>query len=216
MSEYLQLTAPSRDWKSIHLNWISKQLKTGWLPRNAEDLSESYLEIMKFTYSKDFVSQAYAERCYLDDIKWTVECEKAKTQLLKSLIDSSKRYFVTIGFNHQTWTIQRCITLIKRIMEFDWVEKYYAVFELHRENGLHPHVHMMIQTSLTKSKLSEKLWAVRGIKDIVLKKPFIDVKPYESYRDKYLLGEKTESKMPYVIKDQQWRTENQIPHYFEK
>lgn len=201
------------DWKSIHLNWIKRN--PNFVPKNGDDLSEPYYEIMKFTYQNPNATQVYAKRCLVEDIEWKKKSDKIISELF-AINQSSISHFITIGFNHQTWSVSQCVNLINLIMNFDWVDGGKAVFELNRENGQHPHCHFLIQSKLPKSKIIEKIWAAKGIKKIVLQKSFIDYKVAMPYHDKYVLGDKQDDKLKYVEMDRQWREKNNIKHLFEK
>jgi len=201
------------DYKSLHLNWIKSN--KNFVPKNGNDLSEPYYDIMRFTYQQPNSSQNYAKICLIEDIEWKKKSCKVLGEL-SIATSSSTRHFVTIGFNHQTWSVASCVAVIKRIMALDWIDNATAVFELHRENGEHPHCHFLIDTKFTKSKILEKLWAVKDIKKIVLQKSFIDYKVAQDYHVKYINGDKIENKMPYVEKDILWRQENNIEQLFKK
>lgn len=201
------------DFKSIHLNWLSTH--KDFKPRHSEDWDVPYYEIMKFTYSQTNATQEYAQRCFVEDMTWHKQVQTVINEYLTAKT-SSVRHFITIGLNHQTWSIPLGIKLIETILHFDWVESGKAVFELHRENGIHPHIHFLIDSKLPKSKILEKIWATKGIKKIVLQKSFIDYKPAMPYHEKYIVGDKTEDKIIYVNKDSVWRVENNIKHLYEK
>lgn len=201
------------DHKSAHLDWIKNH--SDFIPRNHYDFTESYFNIMKQIYSHPLCSQAYAENCYTNDLNWVEEKEKIRLKLLQKLKTSS-RHFVTIGFNHQIWSIKKCVEVIQTIMSFDWITKGKAVFELHRINGEHPHCHILFESILPKSKILEKIWATKGIKKVVLSKSFIDYKSENHNHQNYINGQKTDEKMKYVQMDQNWRESNDIPQFFEK
>lgn len=206
----------------LHLEWIKKNpsfipdipLRSGF---------RTYLEDMQdfWNWNSQICPSGVsvmANRWLLDDMRL---CDSYEQRLRAKKLelgysDRKLMFFCTIGFNHQTYTIQKCISVINKILSFDWVLKCRAVFEFHRENGEHPHVHLMITTTITKSKVVEKLWATGGIKQIVLKKNFVDVKLALDAHHKYILLDKQEKKLPYVAKDILWRRENSIPEFFEK
>jgi len=201
------------DYKSLHLFWINGH--KNFVPRNGDDLSVSYYDIMSFTYKQPNATQAYAKKCLDNDKAWFAKCCKYISDMNLEMVPVTK-HFVTIGFNHQTWSVATCVAVIKRILALSWIDNATAVFELHRENGEHPHCHFLIDTKFTKSKILEKLWAVRDIKRIVLQKAFIDYKVAQPYHVKYIHGDKVEEKMPFVEKDKLWRQQNNIEQLFEK
>jgi len=212
------------DYKSLHLAWLKKRPQ--FIPKNHYMFSgEPYFDLMEFTYRHTSCNQDHAYEFWRADMLWEKAIEEEMKKLMKNVYknDPASSIFVTIGFNHQTWSIPGCVKVIEKICSFDWIQTVRAVFELHRENGLHPHVHMLITLSShvdpknrTKSKVIEKIWAAAGIKNVCLKKSFIDFKVAADYHHKYILGEKQENKMKYVLEDIKWREKNDIPQFFEK
>lgn len=158
--------------------------------------------------------QEHAKRNLLrDQQKFQAIVDYNKQQ--KHLFNKNQKplWFITIGFNHQTWSVDVCKKVIERVISLPWVLACKANFELFRENGEHPHCHFLIYSDLPKSKIMEKLWAVKDIKKVVLKKTFIDIKKGEECHQKYIMLDKQEDKMKYVAQDIEWRKENQIPDY---
>jgi len=206
------------DYKSLHLKWIKQT--PSFSPKFAQQFTEPYYDIIVELYKKSFVTNDVARQFFATDMQWHNQSNQQLLSLTKEVTKSNPMspLFVTIGFNHQTWNIPSCVKVIENIIKFDWIASIYAVFEYHRENGLHPHVHMIIilATPLSKSKVLEKLWAAGGIKKVCLTKSFIDYKLAEEYHYKYIKGEKKESKMPFVEQDKIWRNKNKINDFFCK
>lgn len=207
------------DYKSLHLSWLRK--RPTFIPKNHYLYSgEPYFDLMEFIYNNQSCTQDHAYEFWRSDMLWEKQVEEQVKNVTKNVYKNEpvSSVFVTIGFNHQTWDIPSCVKVIKKICSFDWILTVRAVFELHRENGLHPHVHMLINPSvpITKSKMIEKIWAAAGIKKVCLKKSFIDYKIAADYHHKYIMGEKQENKMKYVLADIEWREKNGIDHFFEK
>jgi len=206
------------DYKSLHLAWIKKT--PSFSPKFAQDYTESYYDIIVQLYKQRFVTNEVAQQFFAADMQWFNTCNQQLNSLSKQVTKSNPMspIFVTIGFNHQTWNVSSCVKVIETIVKFDWINTIHAVFEYHRANGLHPHVHMLITLNqpLAKSKVLEKIWATAGIKKIVLSKSFIDYKVAEEYHKKYIMGEKQESKMSFVEKDKEWRKKNNIKEYYSK
>lgn len=202
-----------RDYCSEHLAWIGRT--KSFIPRYAYDYEAgSYLEVMKMVYKNcqnNENIQGFAKACYEADKKWHRDCYNNNL-----MAETAISHFVTLNFNHQTWSIKKCLDLLNRILSFDWIESAKCAFELHRANGDHPHIHMLIESKECKSKVLEKIWATAGIKKIMLKKSFIDYKIGLPCHQKYIVGDKQESKMPYVEKDRLWRKENNIQELYEK
>lgn len=201
------------DWKSAHLTFLWKH--KNFIPKHAQDYTESYYDIMKEVYNHPACSQEYARKMYLADLEWQKKSQKLEIELLKQL-DTKSTHFITIGFNHQTWTVSKVKDIIERILCCDWISKCRIVFEYYRTNGEHPHIHILMDSVLAKSKILEKIWALKGIKKIVLSKSFIDYKVAGYQHTAYIAGEKTEDKMKYVQMDKEFRKQNAIEDYYEK
>jgi hypothetical protein len=199
------------NYKSLHLAWVKSH--PTFVPKYSEDYTLPYYDILRELYNHPACSNEFAKKCLVSDLDWKKKSEKLLNELY---FTQPTKHFVTIGFNHQTWTVGKCVALIQNILTFDWITGAKCVFEKHRENGEHPHVHLLIDSILPKSKILEKIWAAKGIKKLVLKKSFIDYKPAMDYHEKYILGDKQEAKIPYIEKDRIWRQENQINHLYEK
>jgi len=206
------------DYKSLHLAFLKSNSQ--FTPKYSYDYTEPYFNIISELYRNPRVTNSHAQMLYDGDMLWQKTCKQAIKSDIRNAhkADPIAPVFVTIGFNHQTWSIPSCVKVIETIKSRPWIKTIRAVFEIHRDNGMHPHVHMLIQPSepITKSKMLEKIWAIAGIKDIVLKKTFIDYKVAADYHHKYIMLDKTEDKMEYVHKDIDWRLENDIPEYWEK
>lgn len=216
----------SVDYVSMHLKWITDNPR--FIPYggvNAE-IAPTYLKYMQWFYFENDMVTSDSERnehgyyFLKSDISHERSTELALKRYLKDtnvMVPSS--HFVTLNFDHATWSIPACIDVLNIIIGFEWVIYLRAVFELHRENGkIHPHMHLIIVTAdkMAKSTLIFKLWAVGGIKKVMHGKNFIDCMPLEDRHHKYVLGIKDDKKMPFVKKDVVWRERNNIPDLFLK
>lgn len=207
------------DYKNQYLQWIRNNptfVPKGGLPREC-----SYLELMTDIMQCKNCTEEVAKMFYDTDRKWKRECADLIRETERAdnkKINKSSQFFITIGFNHQTWDIPKCVKVIEKILTFDWIKEGEAVFELYRTNGEHPHVHFLVDITdgLTKSKIVEKLWACAGIKKVVLKKSFIDVKVAQEYHEKYIKGDKIPEKVECCDRDREWRKKNGIPQNFIK
>lgn len=207
---------PSMDYKSAHLSWVKSH--PNFIPERTAMVGTEYFESLKFLYysvESKYVDNKFAYQLRESDIIYD---DSLKLDLLpNSVTTDAPKFFVTIGFNHQTWNINTCVKVIETILSFDWIISCRSVFELHRENGEHPHCHFLMETTkMYKSKILEKIWATRGIKSVCLKKSFIDCKPAEQYHEDYINLIKQESKMKYVAMDTKWRSRHNIPEHFTK
>lgn len=133
--------------------------------------------------------------------------------------------FITIGFNEQTVTVDKMVKVSDAVAHFRGFSNCDYVLEKHRENGIHHHTHFLVKLNQkwSPSKLAQDLFKIRGIRDIVLKKEFIDIKapwnkksicqPFDTYYG-YVRGIKKSDKLQYVEKDEKWRNEHKIDHLF--
>jgi len=206
------------DYKALHLIWITKH--PNFLPQG--DHYDDYHLVMDTLYKKPNLTQELAKMFFESDRKCLLKYDQAISELnkqdLKEVNSKPNKLFITIGFNHQTWTIKDCVKVIENIIAFDWVKTAKAKFELYRANGEHPHCHFLIETThqIPKSKVLEKLWATKGIKKVCLKKSFIDYKIAAEYHEDYIDGIKSVEKTLLVQKDVEWRYDNNIKQVFEK
>lgn len=210
-----------------HLEWISQISKnTGYSFGGIHKWRGiSYYDCMLNLYQSYEQINNDAQRWYdADKLEYHASCERRKQHdkaIMKRLGFGEEilPLFITLGFNHQTWTINSCLKVIETITTLGWIKSCRAVFEVHRENGFHPHCHIYIEPNerLTKSKVLEKLWAVKGIKKVILSNngkkcsTFIDYKLAEPRHIEYIMLRKQCKKMPFVELDNKWREENNIP-----
>lgn len=204
------------DYKTAHLEWI--RTTKNFEPANvSEYVATNYYEVMKCLYTNPLATQELAKQMWIKDKLYHRNyfelSKKLDREIEKQMPSSTGEWFVTIGFNHQTWTIKKCVRVIERILAMDWIHSCKANFELYRENGEHPHCHFLIKTKEPKSKILEKLFRPKYVQEVVLSKSFIDVKPALSHHYNYINLEKQTDKLSYVAKDIEWRNKNNIPDY---
>lgn len=217
------------DYKGAHLRWLQTHKDflpspDVWKPTDgylgSYKLPDvTYLEVMQDIYSNDMYLQKWAFIDFKRDMLYHRQLQQVTIQMsnLVSKVDNIKGvWFVTIGFNHQTYTDKLMLGYMEKLLTFDWVQDCLGKFEIYRTNGMHPHVHMKLETQLTKSKIIEKLMRCKNGSKLILKKEMIDVKSFQPYHDKYLAGEKVEAKMDCVMKDADYREKNGIPHIFRR
>ena len=215
---------PSIDYVSAHLSWVKSH--PSFSPKYAQDIERgrTYYQHLQDLYrscnASDVIKQGFAKDIFYADRLWLENAMVVNNLITKEIIEEKKllpgEWFVTIGFNHQTWTIAKCVMAISKILEFDWILSCKANFELYRENGEHPHCHFFIKTHEPRSKILEKLFRPKYIQSIVLKKSFIDIKKAELYHYDYINLNKTSSKLDYVLMDTEWREKNGIPNFEKK
>lgn len=217
------------DYVSAHLQWIrdhpkfeSKEHSVSHPGRinNFYLEKSSYIDVMTewYTTSKSPYLNKIAYLNYNDDIKWMEEAKKINLTLTKKDFETNAS-FVTIGFNHQEFTVLKAFELVKSVLNSDKVlDGSFAVMENYRENGIHPHVHMKLYYSgkTYKSALIQTIYRSKNAKKLILSKNFIDVKDFQSHHEDYLNGNKQENKMKYVEMDINWRKINKIPDLIYK
>lgn len=211
------------DYVAGHLQWIKNNPK--FVPKESADFTGDipYYEIMHgglYSIKLNFPGiQAIAKKLWIADKAWQKASYALTTaidkEVNKMVPTANGLWFITIGFNHQTWSVKECVKVIQKILGFDWIIKAKANFELHRENGEHPHCHFLIETNEVKSRILDKLFRPQYVKNVVLDRKFIDVKPGMDYHYKYINFEKVEEKSEHVEKDREWRIREGIPD-FEK
>lgn len=204
------------DFVGAHLKWISQN--KDFKPSDYHTGGHAYLENMSEVYKNPFKDvQRVARIMFEHDLK-VFKKQQATLKYMLKLTESVKsdEWFVTIGFNHQTFEVSRAVAFIKAISALEWVQDFKAVLETHRENGIHPHCHMYIKTELPKSKIVDKVNRSKGANKLILARNFIDVKPWCDYHADYIVGNKKDDKIKYVELDKQWRIQNNVPHLFGK
>lgn len=91
-----------------------------------------------------------------------------------------------------------------------------GVLEFNTDAGYHPHFHMYIHTNISRSKLIEKVFAVKDLKKYCSQKHFIDGKEALPYHLDYVKGIKTDTKEEYILADRELRDKHNIPHLYVK
>ena len=130
---------------------------------------------------------------------------------------ATNKFFVTIGFNHQTFNAKLAMTSVNAIFRKSFVLSAEGVFEFYRENGEHPHIHIIMEVpKMRAGMLVTKIFQSAGMSKVVLSRNFIDVKPCEEYHYGYIEGDKIEEKKEFCAKDKVWREQNMIPHKIKK
>jgi hypothetical protein len=93
-----------------------------------------------------------------------------------------------------------------------WLQDSYFVVEAFTNNGLRPHIHMIVVSNVRPSRMIDQF-----SKWFKCEKNMIEVNSMNfGYEDKmnYLKGIKTESKQEFVINDRNMREELNIPHIY--
>jgi hypothetical protein len=204
------------NYKALHLQWIVNHPR--FVP--PQIYKYPYIEIMEQTYRNKAVTDDVALVFFRADVKWYHD----SIDIISNIVLQSKApplpdsLFITIGFNHQTWTPNLCHNAIENLLKLTFIKEATAVFELHRENGEHPHVHFLIVTDkkYPKSRIIDRIYASKGIKDLIVGKQFIDYKVAEAYHVGYVSGIKKPEKMQYVELDNNWKIMKGLPYNYSK
>lgn len=210
---------PDIDYKTAHLEWIMRT--KSFIPSvDVYECSHTpYIDAMRELYRLDAYLQAWAYVNLMRDMSHHRRIGQVLVTCANKLSERDEikgRWFITIGFNHQTYTDNLMKKYMEALLTFDWVQSLKAKFEIFRTNGEHPHVHMLLETQLSKSKIIEKLMRCKGGSKLILKSQFVDVKPWLPCHDRYLDGQKTPEKMECVQKDIKYREEHEIPQVYIK
>lgn len=197
--------------QDAYLLWLRNHPHYTWDGSTGTQLADTFQETFKMLRDSDI-----KENIATSMLKFHMERYNEIQRILSCKTEDNKTYFVTIGFNHQTWDIPHCCELIQRVVDASWVAKGQGKFELYRANGEHPHAHFILEleNAMPKSKVVEKIYKLKGMKKFVLKKNFIDIKATNEQHKLYITGIKQEAKMPYVKKDEEWRNRNNVPDMF--
>lgn len=147
-----------------------------------------------------------------------VRREKRKLEKLIFGQEGTKSYFVTIGLDDKQFKEDNeamiINPLVKRIIDTPGFENIKFVVEKYRRNDqgdiyVHRHIHLLFDSNLRKSKVIQ--FCFQKAKRYVAGQNFIDVKQDNGRaREKYIRGEKTETKLECVEKDRSWRKEKKI------
>lgn len=214
----------STKFRDAHILWVKNHKDFAEQINNHTETLYGYIDVLRMMYFGDgrerpewlhLEMERLAEHNLKKDMLRFQEAQTALIQVNNPTIEKPD-WFITIGFNHQTWDVPKCKDVILKVLQLPFIKSCEAVFELHRENGLHPHCHFYVEThsKIPKSKILEKIWASAGIKKVVLAKNFIDIKVAQPVHLGYIKGNKQDKKLPYVEQDKKWREENNIPHLY--
>lgn len=219
---------------SLHCAWI-RQHPNYACPATGRK-GEEYIELLKELYNVFRRSyQKYGHTRLLDmylkdDIKRqakqdaiSIKLQEIEKNVMTDVVNDESRLwaFITVGFNEQTITPVKMANVSKKIANLKYFKECYYVLEKHRSNGIHHHTHFLVKLCKKEypTKLIGWIFGVAGMKDVCLKKEFIDVlgpinskkvyQPFDTYYN-YIRGIKKEEKMPFVEMDRKWRDENKI------
>lgn len=181
-----------------------------------QDGKNPYIKIMKDYYRDDLMKSQG-----LDKVSLAIQGDLLALKL--SLEDQHHYAFITVGWNEQTITPKKMLSVSTNILNLKYFKSASMVLEKHRENGIHHHTHYLVEfvEKYPMSKVIGWIYQTKGVKELCLNKSFIDYlgpqnrkKPYQTFElySQYLIGNKKEAKLKYIRMDDLWRNENNIPH----
>jgi len=126
-----------------------------------------------------------------------------------------KWFFMTIGFDDKTITVQGIKNAIDKLKDIKGIELDRYVVEKYRKDDLgkiyeHHHIHTIIYTDYAKSKTVQFVY--QKLKKYISGQNFVDCKreqPLDNYI-KYINGDKTSNKLECIELDRKWRELNNL------
>lgn len=210
---YDYITAHKK-WVADHPSFRFGEFQTEY--RNV--VAEMYYSLLRLPSAN--LTQRTAHYMYGQDLLHYNHLIEVNKSLMEGLGTQQKvKYFVTIGFNHQTFSLDLFKSWMKVFDKYSWVISYIGKFELFRENGEHPHIHIILETDLRhKGKIIDKLHTSLTSRkhNLIVGKNNIDVKICEDRHYKYIQGIKTDNKVKYTLLDEVYRQDNDIPEFYER
>lgn len=130
--------------------------------------------------------------------------------------ENTKWYFVTIGFNDSIVTDENEVkvfnSVIDKILKTKGFENIRFVAEKFRQDGIHRHIHFLIDSDYKKSKIIQYVY--QKCKNHVHGQQAVDVKTYKDNSklvyENYIAGRKRIEKLKFVEMDREWRAAREI------
>lgn len=181
----------------------------------------NYYEIMEYIIRNTIITDKQVKEYWDSDKEYIRQIrEGAKSQ---GVTVSGNKFFITITTDKTRATPVKLYKFVLWLRDkCKWVKSMSAVIENHRESGILLHTHIILETTEESelkygSKVKDKLWSLKPIKEMLGGSNYIDYMYYSPDRhDKYITGNKCDAKKPLVEKDKIWRKENHIPDLIEK
>lgn len=218
--------------RSSYLSWLSrtpiaqKAWGTQWFPQSNKRYScfdatqVTYYEVMEFVLATPNLTDDSVRWYWKTDLEFLASLKACEKQITGAKPINQNKFFITITTDRDRATPDKLLKFIYQLRDkTKWIKNLSAVIENHRENGTILHTHMIIETDDTVkygSKVKDKLWALKSLKEMIGGSNYIDYVNYDERHEKYIRGDKQESKMAFIEKDRIWREENHIPHLIEK
>lgn len=210
---------PAKNYIALHLTWLKRH--PTFIPKHVVKSNHemSWYDILTEIYGDESrpmdLRNHIACNFLFDDLKWFDEYYKQIKEFITPSNNEGK-WFVTIGFNHQTFDAKNVKEFILNLFTLKFVDsESYGVFEYYRANGEHPHIHICLKTDVkTKSQIVQQIFRSKYAKVFILNKCFIDVKTFEDHHVDYLKGNKKADKLEFCEQDKQWRLQHNYPDVF--
>lgn len=134
-------------------------------------------------------------------------------QVINDIMGTSgdRVYFATINYPDKFTDFKFMEQIMQHFAEAKWVKKIKWVHEYHGKENNHPHTHIIctLYKKLSPRRLSESIYALKGIKKYCEGLNFVQVEKDFSRswtdREEYIDGAKTNSKVANVALDTDWR-----------
>jgi len=204
------------NFNSTHLGESKYALRLAVIDRSMQ--SNSFIDFTDDSYNrfwyKWLTSDRMIEKKTEEGLKLTI------SQIDKGDTLQDNWIFLTLNFNDTEYiSAQKMLHFAQEICKKEWVGSATYVIEKHRCQGIHHHIHLLIDLNIhqRKGKIIELVYKIAGLKKYCAGKQYIDVKcakdldraPREVYEN-YVRGDKKEEKMVHVLSDRKWRKENLI------
>lgn len=171
-----------------------------------QELEERYLRIFN--------------RWYEDSLKYYLKESETHTSVATDIkrvrVNTNRKwFFITIGFDDKTITVQGIKNAIEKLFSIKGIEVDRYVVEKYRRDDLgniyiHHHIHTIVYTDYSKSKVIQYVY--QKLKKFLASDNFVDCKrsqPLDNYI-KYINGDKTSTKLECIELDRKWRQENNL------
>lgn len=219
--------------RHAYLTWIKRYKKYAegnygccWSPMTSPqtwlaNTEVSYYEIIENIINHPATSDEYVKYLWEQDDKYIRNMQNIiKLQTEGEIASDPKKCFITLTFDQNKATPDKVLKFLYQLRDkTKWINGMTAVIENHKSTGILLHAHLILEFKerITKSKVIEKLWSLKGLREIMGASNYIDYKVYRVIEhEKYVRGDKKEEKMPYVMLDREWREANHIPDLIVK
>lgn len=208
--------------KRLALAKLKYKPEYGYQVSNADSISGFYDIVCSSDFRKiarpqftDDELQSIVMSHYNLDIQFYRRQDSFVLEIQKELRGNEKKkyFFVTVGFDDkQSNVVQNMKTFVSKFKTTPGIDIHSYVCEKHRKDNLgkpviHHHIHYLIRTDFAKTKVIQ--FCFQKAKKFIAGKQFIDCQndgEFSRY-EKYIEGDKQESKKECIELDRIWRSE---------